>query len=293
MLGIALLLLCPILLLKVFWKRRFVARDKSVLVIGGSSGLGLELSKAMKERGGRVTVSSRNAESLNALRERYGFDTRSLDVTDASTFEDEATSYDAIFCCPGASYPSYFVDQEMERFERTMDLNYLGTVRALKHYSKWNRRPFDFVMVGSTVSLLTFPGYSSYAPTKSALLSFFSTVHDEMSSIGIRLHFFNPSGIQTPGYAQESRSKPAFTKEVEDMSGIRRPEDAARVLLAGIGRRRFITSDFYTYLYQIKYECEDVVDYLLFPVAVAFVFLSKLFISFKYRRSLEAQERIA
>lgn len=53
----------------VRWRRRFDFRDKSVLITGGSRGLGLVLARQFAQEGARVTVCARNAEQL-AVAER-------------------------------------------------------------------------------------------------------------------------------------------------------------------------------------------------------------------------------
>jgi len=57
-------------------------KDKSVVVTGGSRGLGLGLVEALVAHGTRVTVVARDEESLEPLRARLGVATISADVTD-------------------------------------------------------------------------------------------------------------------------------------------------------------------------------------------------------------------
>lgn len=258
--------------------------DKKVLVIGGSSGLGLAFAKILRGRQNNVTVTSRNADKLESLK-KYGFTTRVMDVDQLGTRTESPTDYDYVFCCPGVSYPSYFTNQSVDVFERTMRTNYLGTVGALKHYSVVNKRPFRFVMIGSTLSLFTFPGFSSYSPSKAALLSFFYTVYDEMQRIGISLHFYNTASITTPGYRRENTTKPPYTRSIEDMSAPACAEDRAHEFLDNMMRRRVVPSDIATYMYQIRTDCERVVDYVLFPLAVAFVCISKVYARWKFWRT--------
>jgi NAD(P)-dependent dehydrogenase (short-subunit alcohol dehydrogenase family) len=57
-------------------------KDKTVVVTGGSRGLGLGLVEALVEHGAQVTVVARNADALDAVRARLGVATISADVTD-------------------------------------------------------------------------------------------------------------------------------------------------------------------------------------------------------------------
>src|SRR5260221_9999890 len=58
------------------------AKDKKVVVTGGSGGLGLGLVEALVAHGAGVTVVARGAEALESVRARLGVATTSADVTD-------------------------------------------------------------------------------------------------------------------------------------------------------------------------------------------------------------------
>ncbi len=57
-------------------------KDKTVVVTGGSRGLGLGLVEALVDHGARVTVVARDADALGAVRARLGVATISADVTE-------------------------------------------------------------------------------------------------------------------------------------------------------------------------------------------------------------------
>src|SRR5580704_5060096 len=56
--------------------------DKTVVVTGGSRGLGLGLVEALVAHGAKVTVVARDADALESVRARLGVATISADVTD-------------------------------------------------------------------------------------------------------------------------------------------------------------------------------------------------------------------
>ena len=57
-------------------------KDKTVVVTGGSRGLGLGLVEAVVAHGAKVTVVARRADALESVRARLGVATISADVTD-------------------------------------------------------------------------------------------------------------------------------------------------------------------------------------------------------------------
>ena len=88
---------------------------QSVLVIGGSSGMGRAIASAAAAEGARVTIASRNADKLEAAAAAIGHGTRTrqLDVTDESAVEhvvDEARQLfgriDGLVSVAGGSGPA-------------------------------------------------------------------------------------------------------------------------------------------------------------------------------------------
>ena len=59
-------------------------KDKTIVVTGGSRGLGLGLVEALVAQGARVTVVARNSDALKSVRARLGVATISALVTDES-----------------------------------------------------------------------------------------------------------------------------------------------------------------------------------------------------------------
>ncbi|AFN84077.1 putative short chain dehydrogenase [Encephalitozoon romaleae SJ-2008] len=261
--------------------QRHEISNKKILVVGGSSGLGLAFAQILKEAGNNVTITSRSVQSLELLRSKWGFETKVLDVNTMDS--QKSADFDYIFCCAGISHPSYFADQSFELFKETMNTNYLGTVAVLKHYTAINKKPMRFIMIGSTLSLLTFPGFSSYSPSKAALLSLFYTLRDEMKELGVELYFYNTASIQTPGFEMENKTKPAYTKAIEGMISPSSARERAFSFLSGMKRRSVVASDAFTYLCQIRFECECLIDYLLFPVAVVAVFMSRIYVRWRFK----------
>ena len=57
-------------------------KDKTIVVTGGSRGLGLGLVEALVDQGAKVTVVARDADALAAVSARLGVATIPADVTD-------------------------------------------------------------------------------------------------------------------------------------------------------------------------------------------------------------------
>ncbi|KAI9204084.1 uncharacterized protein BJ171DRAFT_507594 [Polychytrium aggregatum] len=180
--------------------------------------------------------------------------------------------------CAGGSVPSFFADSvpsdptKLARFEREIQSNYLtaaNVVGAVIHNSKHGglagnldegvegrdlcvgipiqdaqTLPKRFVFVGSMLSILSFAGYSSYSASKYALKGLVDGLRNEFIPFGTNVQLFIPNNIDTPGYAEEMKTKPELTKTIEGVAGLLSPEHCAEVMLALILHDRpLIASD--------------------------------------------------
>ena len=60
-----------------------------------------------------------------------------------------------------------------------------------------------FVLTASTMGLIGFAGYSSYAPTKYALRGLAESLRNEFLMYGIGVHIYYPGTMFSPGYENE------------------------------------------------------------------------------------------
>ena len=163
--------------------RRDRLQGKHVFLTGGSKGIGLALARELVRRGCDVTVSARGQadlvgalQALNALATQLGL-TPKLQALAADTSssgdlaralaaaEAGAGPVDVLICCAGLAIPAVFAEQGLEDFQRQMEVNYMGTVRAIKCVlpSMLARRQGQLVLVASVAAVTAFSGYASYA----------------------------------------------------------------------------------------------------------------------------------
>ena len=84
-----------------------------------------------------------------------------------------------LICCAGLAECKTFEDCEVEDFERLVRVNYLGTVYAVRSCMPSMRRrgSGSIVVVSSQAGQVGLYGYTSYAPSKFALLGFAQVGH--------------------------------------------------------------------------------------------------------------------
>ncbi|KAJ3389594.1 3-dehydrosphinganine reductase [Entophlyctis sp. JEL0112] len=99
--------------------------------------------------------------------------------------------------------------------------------------------PSKIIFVGSTVSFISFAGYSAYSASKYAVRGLADGLRNELLPLSIDVHFTHPGNMNTPGYQVELQTKPSITKKIDGPVAAAPPEDVADTLLAGIVAGRY------------------------------------------------------
>lgn len=209
-----------------YLKPRPDVAGKTVFITGGSEGIGKAIAAEFVRLGANVVILARTEAKLRAAvaeleagrrdaGQQVAFQT--MDVTDYSGVRESIGQAAAKFgtpaflvCCAGASHPGYFLEQEPEVFERTMRLNYMGGVHTIKAVAPLMRESGGghIMIVASAAAVVSFIGYSSYAPTKYALRGLADSLRSELNGFGIRVAICYPPDTDTPGFKEENKTKP-------------------------------------------------------------------------------------
>ena len=225
-------------------------RGQHVLITGGSSGIGLALAHRAVAAGARVSLVARDAVKLAAAQAAVGgatFATAADVAVEAQVraailaAERRHGPVDVLIASAGLARPGLFEEVPVAVFERTMAVNYFGTLYALKAVVPGLRARGRgaVVLVSSGAGLHGFFGYTPYAPTKFALRGLAESLRAELADTGVHVMIVYPPDTDTPQLAEENRTKPAETRALTAGGGLWTADAVARVTLAGLARRRF------------------------------------------------------
>jgi len=221
---------CAVPLIWRWLKSKAEVAGRTVFITGGSEGIGKALGLDFVKRGANVVLMARTESKLRSAvqelekakvnpQQRIGM--QIVDVTDFSSMQTGVQKAAKEFGSPsflvtsaGASYPGYFLEQEPEVFERTMRLNYMGNVHAIKAVAPLMKESGGghIMIVASAAAVVSFIGYTSYAPTKFALRGLADALRNELGGFGIQVAICYPPDTETPGFAEENKTKPPETK---------------------------------------------------------------------------------
>jgi len=148
---------------------------------------------------------------------------------------------DCLIACAGISIPGYFIDQDEKDFEKTMQVDYFGTLYAAKAVTPYlvKQKGGMLAFVGSTLSLVSIMGYSSYTPAKYAVRALAETLRSELKPYNINVSMIYPPDTETPGFEKEKETKPEESKEITVGYTVEKPENLAPQIVDGLKSGHF------------------------------------------------------
>ena len=215
-------------------------RGKVVVITGGSSGIGLAAAGRCADAGAKVVIVARDPDKLETAREQlatrgevYAYpcdlsDYPACDELARKVLEDHG-SVDVLVNNAGRSIRRS-IDLSFDRFhdfERTMQLNYLGTVRLTMAIlpSMLERGAGHIVNISSIGVLSNAPRFSGYVSSKAALEAWTRCAAAELADRGISFTIINMPLVRTPMIAP--------TKIYEQMP-VATPDEAADMVAEAI-----------------------------------------------------------
>jgi 3-dehydrosphinganine reductase len=225
--------------------------NKTVIITGGSSGIGLALAKELTGHGARVWLLARQKDRLSAAQDEIGLECRTVSV-DVSDWEQVKKTIgqvihvsgvpDILINSAGMAHPGYVQDLDMDIFRSMMDINYFGTVHVVKAIlpGMLERGSGHIVNISSIAGYLGVFGYSAYGASKYAVRGFSDVLRSELKPHGIRVSVVFPPDTDTPGLAYEVPFKPLETKALSGSAKVMSAEAVAATILRGVQRGKYV-----------------------------------------------------
>ncbi|WP_433931081.1 SDR family oxidoreductase [Curtobacterium flaccumfaciens] len=182
----------------------------TILITGGTSGIGLGLAQRLHESGNRVIVAGRRTALLDAITaENPGITGLELDVADPASIERAretvAVSHpelNVVINNAGIMREENVLDvADVRTAEEQVAINLLGTVRMVYAFAPAlvGKPDAAIVNVSSSLAFVPFPSTPTYSATKAALHSFSESLRVQLSKAetGIQVIEIVPPGVRT------------------------------------------------------------------------------------------------
>lgn len=175
-------------------------KDKNILVIGGTSGIGLEVVHQLHEAGANLWVASRNpSDELQQKNITHiPLDVNSDQVQEALSEIPEHLH--GLVYAPGSITLKPFKGLKLEDFQSDFDLNVKGAVKVIQQCLKPLKKSKDAsIVLYSTVAAQNGMNFhASIATAKAAIEGLGRTLAAELAPQNIRTNVIAPSLTNTP-----------------------------------------------------------------------------------------------
>lgn len=170
--------------------------NKTYMIVGASSGIGLHLTRTLIDQGHEVIALSR---TLGELPSHERLQHHTYDVSNPQTPDLDLSRLDGLVYCPGSINLKPFHRLKRADFQADLDINLLGAVEVLQWALPWLKKAGSAsVVLFSTVAVAQGMGFhSSIAAAKGAIEGLTRSLAAEWAP-KIRVNCIAPSIVDTP-----------------------------------------------------------------------------------------------
>ena len=203
--------------------------QRTILITGGTSGIGLELARQLLARGNTVLVTGRDQQKLDAARRTLpALHAFRSDVSDPAAIEAlhaqvlaEFPTLDALVNNAGVMRNlNLNQNRDLTDVTREIEINLCGPVRMVQQFLPHLRtRPGALIVnVSSGLAFVPMLAAPVYSATKAAMHSFSQSLRGQLADAGVTVVELAPPGVETPlfrtEFAAETRGQKAMPPDV-------------------------------------------------------------------------------
>ncbi len=186
-------------------------RDKSVIVTGGSKGIGLGIATVFARQGAQVTIAARTEDALKAAAEKIEGRVR-YEVCDVGDWDSIKAMVDNtataqggldVMCANAGIFPqTKIVDMDPQEWDGVLATNLRSSFFCVKasipHFEKAGKG--RVVLTSSITGPATgFPGWAHYGASKAGQLGFLKSAAMELSRYNTTINAVMPGNVYTEG----------------------------------------------------------------------------------------------
>ena len=204
--------------------------ERTALVTGGSSGIGLAIARMLHDEGFGLTLASRRAERVETAAAELGAQAVAADVSDAddcarlvAAHRERFGRLDVLVNSAGVGIAGMVADLPAKHLDLQLGVNLRGlflvtqaAIPLLRESRGW------IVNLASIAGTLPTPGLATYGATKAAVIALTRSLNEELDADGVRATAICPGFVDTPmaewsGLAGDEMIQPEDCAEIVRM----------------------------------------------------------------------------
>jgi uncharacterized oxidoreductase len=199
--------------------------NRTVLITGGTSGIGLEIAAQLLKRGNTVIVTGRDSAKLEAIKRALPkVHTFNSDVSDpgaiVALYDAVITEFPALDTLINNAGIMRNLDltqaRDLDDVTREIQINLSGPVRMVQQFLPHllTRQNALIVNVSSGLAFIPMPISPIYCATKAAIHSFSQSLRVQLQGTSVTVVELAPPAVETPLLRGE------FAEEMKDQKGM-------------------------------------------------------------------------
>ncbi|NGP06746.1 SDR family oxidoreductase [Rhodococcus sp. 14C212] len=175
-------------------------RPRTVVVTGGTGGIGLACARHFRSAGDRVVVLARGQERLDNVKAEFGLEGYRVDTTDLRAMaqvRDIVGPVDLLVHSAGTLWGQRFRKQDLSDFESVVRANLSSAYAAASTFVPSMTAGGRIVFISSTAALDAGMYMSAYGASKAAVRMMAATMREELEPEGIGVHVVMPGVVDT------------------------------------------------------------------------------------------------
>ncbi len=199
---------------------------KTILITGGSTGIGYAVAKRILEEGGSVVITGRSQKNLDSAVKSLGDNVRSVS-SDVSKIKDiekmfsfikkEVGTINGVFANAGTTIFEPIEAVTEEHFDMLINTNvksvFFTLQKAIPHLAQGSSIVLNASVAGSRGT----PQFSVYSATKAAVRSMARTFAADLLEQKIRVNAVSPGPIETPLWHKDGIPTEMSSKLIEQV----------------------------------------------------------------------------
>lgn len=218
-------------------------KDKLAVITGGSSGIGLAITRVFLAEGARVVIFGRDPKALAEAHRELGDrlitvrgDVRRLRDLDKlyDTVEAEFGGLDVVVTSAGIQGTGRVGEVDEEYFDRVVETNLKGTYFTIQKGIPLLRERASIILISSVAGKLGIRAAGLYAASKAAVSMLAKSFAADLVEKGVRVNSISPGFTHTPAMEKLTKEDPEGIERrarVIPMGRLARPEEVAKAAL--------------------------------------------------------------